>query len=236
MSVLITACLHSIPLMQYIAACIPLLFILLAMGVFHLFEKSVARQSALLLVLIFTNLIHVGPLLPVKQIALRYPENFVVSDYRQYAYETFLREANLKSVFYQYWEELTHRYQGPLDKLVLFFEKNGKKGATCYIDSEFESLTFYTGMEMIPNQHLSPQHPPDWIVLRGIDRIFEGNLTKEARNVKEVLQANTYTRIELDAPAIQANNTYDIQIHQFRSPSSNDKVFIYQLSQHKKAL
>ena len=235
-SVLITASLHSIPLMQYISACIPLLLVLLAMIVFYIFEKSIARQSALLLVLIFTNLIHVGPLLPVKQIALRYPENFVVSDYRQYAYETFLREANLKSVFYQYWEELTHRYQGPLDKLVLFFEKNGKKGATCYIDSEFESLTFYTGMEMIPNQHLSPQHPPDWIVLRGIDRIFEGNLTKEARNVKEVLQANTYTRIELDAPAIQANNTYDIQIHQFRSPSSNDKVFIYQLSQHKKAL
>ena len=236
MSVIITASLHSIPLMQYISACIPLLFVLLAMIVFYIFEKSVARQSALLLVLILTNLIHVSPLLPVKQIAIRYPEKFIISDYSQFAYETFLRETNLKSVFYQYLGELTHRYQGPLDKLVLFFEKHGKKGATCYIDSEFESLTFYTGMEMIPNQHLSPQHPPDWIVLRGIDRIFEGNLTKEARRVKEVLQANTYARIELDAPAIQANNTYDIQIHQFRSPSSSDKVFIYQLSQQKKAL
>ena len=81
MSVLITASLHSIPLMQYIAACIPILFVLLAMVVFYLFETSVARQSALLLVLIFTNLVHVGPLLPLKQIAARYPENFATIDY-----------------------------------------------------------------------------------------------------------------------------------------------------------
>jgi 4-amino-4-deoxy-L-arabinose transferase-like glycosyltransferase len=231
-SVIITASLHSIPLMQYISGCIPLLFILLAMVVFHIFEKSVARQSALLLVLIVTNLIHVGPLLPIKEIANRYPEKFTVSDYGQYAYETFTRETKLKSVFHQYWQELTHRYQGPLDKLVLFFETHGKKGDTCYIDSEFESLTFYTGMKMIPNQELSQQHPPNWIVLRGIDRIFdkEGGLSIKEQRVKEILQTNAYTRTELDTPAMQANNSYDIQIHQFRSPSSTDRVSVYHLS------
>ena len=238
LSVLITASLHSIPLMQYISGCIPLFFVLLAMVVFYIFEKSVARQSALLLVLIVTNLIHVGPLLPVKQIAMRYPEKFAVSNYSQYAYETFLREVNLKSVFYLYWQELSHRYQGPLDKLVSYFETHAKKGETCYIDSEFESLTYHTGMKMIPNQDLNRQHPPDWIVLRGIDRLFEGpeNLSSEARRVKEVLQANVYIRTELNAPAIQANNTYDIQIHQFRSPVSSDKVSVYQLANKKEIL
>lgn len=236
MSVVVTASLHSIPLMQYISACIPLLIILLAMIVFHIFEKSVVRQSALLLVLIATNLLHVGPLLPVKQIALRYPEKFAVTDYSQHAYMTFLRETNLKSVLYLYGQELTYRYQGPLDNVVHFFETHGDKGDTCYTDSEFESLTFYTGMKMIPNQDLSRQHPPDWIVLRGKDRLFEksGILSTEAQNVKEVLQANPYTRIELDAPAIWANNTYDIQIHRFRSPSSSEKISLYQLSGKKK--
>jgi hypothetical protein len=236
-SILITACLHSIPLMQYISACIPLLLLLVAMIVFYIFEKSVAWQSTFLLILIVSNLIHVGPLLPIKQIATRYPEKFAVTNYSQNAYKTFLRESSLKSVFYLYWQELSHRYQGPLDKLVRFFETRAKKGETCYIDSEFESLTFYSEMRMIPNQDLNPQHPPDWIVLRGIDRISEGpkELSLNAQRVKEVLQANTYLRTELDAPATQANNTYDIQIHQFRSPSSDDKVSVYQLSRKMKA-
>jgi len=93
-------------------------------------------------------------------------------------------------------------------------------------------------MKMIPNQDLNRQHPPDWIVLRGIDRLFEGpeNLSSEARRVKEVLQANVYIRTELNAPAIQANNTYDIQIHQFRSPVSSDKVSVYQLANKKEIL
>lgn len=128
LSVLITASLHSIPLMQYIAACIPLLFILLAMFVFHVFDKSVIRQSAFLLVLMVTNLIHVGPLLPLKQIALRFPDKFEMTGYSHYAYQTFLRETNLKSIFYLYWQELAHRYQGPVDELVRFFETRGKKG------------------------------------------------------------------------------------------------------------
>ena len=83
---------------------------------------------------------------------------------------------------------------------------------------------------MIPKSELSPQQAPDWIVLRGHDNITlkTEDLSPIARNVKEVLQSNTYKQIELDAPAIWVNNTYDIQIHEFRSPSSNDKVLVYQ--------
>ena len=54
------------------------------------------------------------------------------------------------------------------------------------------------------------------------------NLSSKAQNVMRVLQSKAYTRIELDAPAIWVNNTYDVQIHEFRSPSSNDKVVVYQ--------
>ncbi len=118
MSVFITATLHSIPLMQYISAFIPMFFVLLAMVVFYLFEKSIARQSAFLLVLIFTNLIQVGPLLPIKQITSRYPDKFTTTDYSRNAYKTFLRETNLKSVSYLYLQELTHRYQGPREQAM----------------------------------------------------------------------------------------------------------------------
>ena len=228
-SVLITASLHSIPLMQYISACIPMSFILLAMVVFYLFEKSVARQSALLLVLIFTNLIHVGPLLPLKQIATRYPENFAMTAYSLNATKTFLRETNLKSVFYLYWQELTHRYQGPLDELVRFFETHGKKGETCYIDNESETLALLTGLKMIHDKDLDFRSRPDWIVLRGNQRNSHPN--EVVLNLKEklntIFSAHNYEKIVLNAPVKRINNSYDIQIHRFRSPISSERVHIY---------
>jgi len=229
MSVLITASLHSIPLMQYIAACIPMLFILLAMIVFHLFETSVARQSALLLVLIFTNLVHVGPLLPLKQIVKNNPEKFVATDYSKNATKTFLRETNLKSVFYLYWQELTHRYQGPLDELVRFFETHGKKGETCYIDNESETLALLTGLKMIHDKDLDFRSRPDWIVLRGNQRNSHPN--EVVLNLKEklntIFSAHNYEKIVLNAPVKRINNSYDIQIHRFRSPISSERVHIY---------
>jgi 4-amino-4-deoxy-L-arabinose transferase-like glycosyltransferase len=228
-SVLITASLHSIPLMQYISACIPMSFVLLAMVVFYLFEKSVARQSALLLVLIFTNLIHVGPLLPLKQIATRYPENFAMTAYSLNATKTFLRETNLKSVFYLYWQELTHRYQGPLDELVRFFETHGKKGETCYIDNESETLALLTGLKMIHDKDLDFRNPPDWIVLRGNQRNPHPNevVLKLKEKLNTIFSAHNYEKIVLNAPVKRINNSYDIQIHRFRSPISSERVHIY---------
>jgi hypothetical protein len=179
--------------------------------------------------LITTNLIHVGPLIPLKALVKHRPEWFQKSPYLKNVYASLIREVQFKSVYFEYLYELTHVYRGPLDEVVKFFKVHGRPGDTCYIDSEFESLAFYTGMKMIENHDLT-QRAPDWIVLRGKVRPFEksGDISPETKNVKEFLQANAYTRIELDAPAIWVNNTYDIQIHEFRSPSSGDKVTVYQ--------
>jgi hypothetical protein len=228
-SVLITASLHSIPFMQYIAACIPLLFVLLSIIVFHLFPQSVARQSAFLVILIFTNLIQVGPLLPLKQIASRYPDKFTATEYSQNAYNTFLREINLKSVFYLYGQELTHRYQGPLDKLVRFFETHGRKGETCYIDNESESLALLTGLKTIHDKDLQVTSQPDWIVLRGNQRIPHPSQTtlRLGEKLDAIFSKNNYEKIIMNAPVKPSNNSYDIQIHKFLSPISSEKVHIY---------
>ncbi|MBL7020629.1 MAG: glycosyltransferase family 39 protein [Nitrospinaceae bacterium] len=230
LTMLLTALPHSMPLQQYIISSFPLLFLLLAILLASIVPKYPLLQSLLATLLITTNLVHVGPLFPLKALVKDRPEWFQQSPYLQNVYASLIREVKIKSVYFDYLYEISHVYRGPLDAVVEFFKTHGKPGDSCYIDSEFESLAFYTGMKMISNQDLSQQHPPDWIVLRGKDRIFEEpeNLSPEARNVKEVLQSNAYTRIELDAPAIWVNNTYDIQIHEFRSPSSSDKVTVYQ--------
>lgn len=230
LTMLLTALPHSMPLQQYIISSFPLLFLLLAILLANIFPKYPLLQSLLATLLITSNIVHVGPLIPLKVLAKDHSEWFQKSPYLENAYASFIREVEIKSVYFNYLYEISHVYRGPLDAVVEFFKTNGKSGDTCYIDSEHESLAFYTGMKMIPNQDLNQQQPPDWIVLRGKDRLFEksGNITSEARKVKEVLQANAYTRIDLDAPAIWVNNTYDIQIHEFRSPSSSDKVAVYQ--------
>ena len=55
------------------------------------------------------------------------------------------------------------------------------------------------------------------------------NSRKVVANLRKVLNNHHYSKIELDAPPIRVNNTYDIQIHLFRSPSSADKIIVYRL-------
>ena len=233
LTTLLTALPHLMPLQQYISSSFPLFYLLLAILLTSIIPKYSLLKIFFVAILITTNLIHVGPLTPLKALVQDRPDWFQKSSYLENVYSSLIREVQIKSVYFDYLYEITHFYRGPLDEVVRFFKDHGKPGDTCYIDpepSEFESLAFYTGMKMIRNQDLSPWHPPDWIVIRGKDRPFEksGKISLQSKNVKEVLQANVYTRFELDAPAIRVNNNYDIQIHEFRSPSSDDKVNVYQ--------
>ena len=136
-------------------------------------------------------------------------------------------EIQFKSILFQYWLELANPYQGPLDKIVKFFETHGKKGETCYIDNELESLTFYTGFKMIHNNELSIESKPDWIVLRG----DQWDLQSANKPIKEklnfILKNNQYEKILLNAPANRVNNSYEVQIHLFKSPVTTNKVKIF---------
>ena len=130
--------------------------------------------------------------------------------------------------------EISNSYQGPLDKVITFFETNGKPGDSCYIDNEHESLVFYTGMKGIARDDIKAQDRPNWIVLRGDYRnvITGDSSSKIAQNLRAVLNNNNYSKIKLAAPPIRVNNTYDIQIHLFHSPSSVDKIILYKLAEH----
>jgi hypothetical protein len=143
--------------------------------------------------------------------------------------KSFTREIKLKSVFYEYLFEISNTYKGPLDEIVAFLKTHGKPGDSCYIDTERESLNFYTKMKVILRSDLKVAEPPDWIVLRGNDwNAIEGNSpSPTAKILREIVSKNTYSKISLNAPPVRVNNSYDIQIHLFRSPSSADKIVIY---------
>jgi hypothetical protein len=174
-------------------------------------------------------LVHVGPLVPVKQL-LQSPKTEVqLSLYLKGVYQTFKREVKIKSIFFQYWGELTNPYRGPLNEIVAFFETQGKKGDTCYIDNEVESLAFYTGFKMIQNSELTNKSILDWIVLRGDQwALHSGEKASPLKKkLRFILRNNEYEQFELNAPVKRVNNSYEIQIHLFKSPVSADKVYIF---------
>jgi hypothetical protein len=230
--ILLTAALHSIPQLQYIAASIPILFILLGWINVHLFRNSIIQKSIFAALLIFSNLVHIGPLVPVKQLLPTSISKSQPNLYLKGVHQAFMREVKFKSIFFQYWGELANPYRGPLNKIVAFFETHGKKGETCYIDNEVESLAFYTGFKMIHNNELTNKSIPDWIVLRGDQWALhsEEKASPLKKKLRFILKNNQYEQFELNAPVKRVNNSYEVQIHLFKSPISADKVYIFRRS------
>jgi hypothetical protein len=222
---------HSIPMQHYISAAFPLLFILLAMILTSL-SKNFWVPAVLAGALIFTNLFHIAPLLPFKFFIQQQADNRAEqSVYLDNASDTFLREVRLTSVFNKHRHQISHPYRGPLDKIVEFFKTHGNGSQTCYIDNEPESLAFYTGMKMIANESLNSNNPPDWIVLRGDQRMLDKGSTPVKSALNTILKDHPYRKIPLETPALRNNNSYDIQIRRFQSPeftAADKEVIIYQ--------
>lgn len=232
LTLLIVSSPHPIPLQQYISAAFPLLYILLSLILTNFLRKIFWAPILLAGLLIFTNLVHIGPLLPLKFII---PKRAIPSEsqnpYLNYASQTFYREVRPASFFYEHLHQMFHPYRGPLDKIVEYFKTHGNEGQTCYIDNESESLAFYTGMKMFAGEALNASTPPDWIVLRGDQRMLDEGSTSVKSALQAILAKNNYRKFELATPALRNNNSYDIQLHRFRSPefTANDiGVIIYQ--------
>lgn len=231
LTLLVASSPHSIPMQHYISSAFPLLFILLAMILTMFLKKNFWIPTVLTGTLIFSNLLHIGPLLPLKFFMQQRASNDSQSVYLNYASRTFFREVRLASVFHEHLYQISHPYRGPLDKIVEFFKTYGRKGQTCYIDNEPESLAYYTGMKMFANETLSRDNPPDWIVLRGDQRMLDDGSTPVKSVLKAILRDSPYRKIPLATPALRNNNSYDIQLRRFHSPeftSADKKVIIYQ--------
>jgi len=231
---LLAALTLSMPLLQYISAVFPLLFLLSAILLTNVFSKYPLTRSLLVAVLVTSNWVHISLFSPLKIALKDHPAWFQKSPYLKNVYDTFMREINFKSVYFNYLYEISHDYKGPLDKILTFFKTHGRPGDLCYIDNEAESLAYYTGMKIIDRDDISALDTPDWIVLRGDYRraVEENSSSQIAQNIRKVLSKHPYSKIELKAPSLRINNAYDIQIHLFRSPSSADKVVIYKRAEH----
>ena len=91
-----------------------------------------------------------------------------------------------------------------------------------------------------PEPEPAPEPDPEPELKETLDNRTSAQAVEEkpssliAKNIRKILSKHSYSKIELNAPAIRVNNAYDIQIHLFRSPSSADKVLIYKRTDYKK--
>ncbi|MFQ5671472.1 MAG: ArnT family glycosyltransferase [Nitrospinales bacterium] len=224
--------LHYIPLQNYIASVFPLVFILLALIIAEGFRAPLLVKTTAVLLLISTNIFHVGPLLPVKKVLVTQPGWFESSQYLKGVHSTFVWQVDLFSIYFKYLYEISHPYKGPLDAVVAFFNNRGKPGDTCVIDREGISLAFYTGMKLINKNNLTFQDTPDWIILRSKSIDLDGEkstLSSTLATLKTIVQSNPYEKFVLNAPVNRINNSYEIQLHKFQIPAKKGKIYIYKL-------
>ncbi|MFQ5716480.1 MAG: ArnT family glycosyltransferase, partial [Nitrospinales bacterium] len=228
----LTGSLNSIPLQQYLAACFPLLYILLALVIMEAVRGWVSFKVGIAALLITTNLIHVGPFLPLKPLLRPPPDIIKKSSYLHGVYNTVMWQVALRSSYYDYWHEITHPYKGPLDTVVAFFQNHGAPGHTAFIDNEGDAFIFYSQMKLIRKLELSADDKPDWIILRGGQISLEerrGGASPMSQKLKTIIQSNPYKKIILKGPVDRINNSYYIQIHRFKTRPATKKAIIYQL-------
>ena len=223
--------LNFIPLQQYIAGILPLFYILTSriLCQLKLVQKPLIMVP-IISILIFSNIIHVGPLYAFKGIDYlsgnRITESLENTDNLRKPIQTFNWQVQLKTVFLNYLYEITHRYRGPLDGIIEYVKKHGTKDDTFLMNHEDISFAFHTNMRRI-NEIPLPE-PPVWIILRKSSRIG-ATLKETVENRAEIrmredfykkyifdyIKNNNYQKIILDYPAQYGNNVFDIQIHQF---------------------
>lgn len=240
-SIIFVATIQVIPLQNYIVGALPLVYLFLANFCRQVKKINVRIAYVLSFLLITTNLFHATPwflLIGLDKITNETVGRELTKTELGKRYRNQIKNnAVLRFSLYDYLYELTHRYNGPIGATVSYLKQYGSPKDSFVMGHESNALIFYTDMKRVV---IIPfVEPPDWIIPRhnssfGISNTRER--TKEEANsyVWNYLKENNYEKIVLDAPNVRSENTYDIQIHKFRTPVTDRKVTVYHYS--KKSL
>jgi len=119
-------------------------------------------------------------------------------------------------------EELTHRYEGPMEGIVAYLRQHGRSEETVKIPYDDRTLMFYTTMRVeLPSQFAEDTNA-DWVVIRR-DWVPSGFFHSDYFHHLE----STYERIELAAPDLLWENREDPGSHHFSTVEQAPHVVIY---------
>ncbi len=124
-------------------------------------------------------------------------------------------------------DELTHRYEGPMEGVVRYLRAHGKPDELVKIPYDDRTVMFYTDLRVERPSDFLRETDPDWVVLR---RPWIPASFFESPSFRRI-EAH-YERIELDAPDILWQNREDPGSHHFRTVRGAPRVVLY----HKRDL
>jgi hypothetical protein len=127
-----------------------------------------------------------------------------------------------------YFYEITHDYDGPIEGIVKYLNQNAKKSEIVAITYGDLPLKFYTDMKVVgglTGEDLSPAKQADWVVIR------KYVICEKDWVVKQYLVQNVpwhqYERITINYPDAPFENRESPQEHNYRTVTNEDKVVIY---------
>jgi len=128
---------------------------------------------------------------------------------------------------FDYIDEITHDYDGPVEGIVKYLNEHGSKDDIVLVTREDLPLKFYTDMKIVggyTGEDLSPAKQAKWVIPRTYvcnrDMIVGEYIAKNLRK-------EDYEAIKIDYPDIPYENREGPSEHHFRTVLNGDKVVIF---------
>ena len=134
----------------------------------------------------------------------------------------------LQNPLKDYYYELTHDFNGPMEGIVQHLLQHGNERQTVAITYGDMPVKFYTNMRVIgglTGENLAPAREADWIIIRRnaispVDAHVKGYLIKN-------VDWRNYERIALNSPDTPFQNRESPKEHRFRTKTDAPPVIIY---------
>ena len=236
--------------MRYSVGLIPVFCLLASMIIAELIDYKRWVGSLVFLIIISTNIINSFPVFILKSFKGDFIQN--KRELNAELEKMFLWKGN----YFDFLYELTHHYKGPVNGIVKFLKKYGKKGEMVLTNYESAAILFYTDLNLayvisnnpefynlIPSgrydsvlekklpSYVYTMEKIDWIIPRSNykDRLFKPE--RVLRKMEE--KGYRIKKYELDYPDLPWSNRADIRYHKFRTVRDYQKVVVYRVVQDK---
>ncbi len=206
------------------------------------FMTAVLWQRLILLLLFFTATLtavcltspypffrYIAPLVPVSSIVISLILDRVAAAHRiagTIAAIIMLASLGLAWSVPDYFYEVTHDYNGPIEGIVKYIEKHAYKDDVVAMTYGDLPVKFYTGLRVIgglTGEDLTPARNADWIVIRK-HIICEKDMEVHNFLVSQV-PFEKYDAITIDSPDLPFENREEPDLHLFRT-AEDDRVVI----------
>ena len=235
--------------MRYAVGLIPLFSFLSALIVKTLVDYKRWLGYFVFLILISTNILNSFPNIIFNAVSIPLKENTKTENLKSEFKNMLLG----KKIYFDFLYELTHSYKGPVDGIVGFLNKYGKREDTVLTNYESAPILFYTNLNIayvisnkpefyssIPSNEYNPiieKKLPDYVyTLKKVDWIipranYRNRLFNRDKILKEMeKEGHRIKRYEIDSPDLPWNNRADIRYHKFRNVENYQKVVIYKVN------